>query len=370
MEQLGQAITTTASSVDGLIRSVSTLGKDNSLKQTMTYIDNLGRKYTERYKDGILEGITVADTGDLKEMQEQFSRITKDYEKLMRLRTELAKSPEGSKKESVLATQVAQQERLVDVNERYIESLRKTGEAERQVAKYRAKQAELQDKLRRDTASTETRDYEQEAVKAIKEQISLTEKLYKVKAMILQTEDEGEKAKLQGAEAVYTTQLAAQEQILQTIKAQHPELQNNAAVQKEESNLILKKAQAESQYGKEVEKNNEKVRQSESLLSKVADTAVRMATVWASNALRAFWTDGIKYASQYYDLMNEIRIVTGMSEGDADKLGQDYRRLAEEMKVSSTDIAKAAVEFWRQGVSDDKVATLAKDTTMYAKITG
>lgn len=40
------------------------------------------------------------------------------------------------------------------------------------------------------------------------------------------------------------------------------------------------------------------------------------------------------------------------------------------MKVSSTDIAKAAVEFWRQGVSDDKVATLAKDTTMYAKVTG
>lgn len=95
-----------------------------------------------------------------------------------------------------------------------------------------------------------------------------------------------------------------------------------------------------------------------------------MMTLWASQALTKFWQDGISYAQQYYDKMNEIRIVTGASESESLKLGESYRRIASEMKVSSTEVATAAVEFWRQGVGNDKVTALTQDTVMYAKVAG
>ena len=42
--------------------------------------------------------------------------------------------------------------------------------------------------------------------------------------------------------------------------------------------------------------------------------------------------------------------------------------MAKEMKVASTEIATAAVEFWRQGLDEDKVNQRLKATIQYAKI--
>lgn len=215
MKKLGQTINTTTTSVDGLVKSFTALGKDNSLKQTMTYIDNLGRTYTETFKDGILTGVSVADVGELKKTRDQFQQISKDYEKLIRLKTELAKATPGSQKEAELKNQVAHQESLVAANEKYIASLKKTNEVERQIAQYREKQHELQAKYAKDTASNTTRNYEQEALKAIKEQIKLTEKLAQVKKQIDKAEDASSTDRLTRAQSVYTAQLNAQQQVLQ-----------------------------------------------------------------------------------------------------------------------------------------------------------
>ena len=67
------------------------------------------------------------------------------------------------------------------------------------------------------------------------------------------------------------------------------------------------------------------------------------------------WQEATEYASTYYDKLNEIRIVTGMSESESLKLGENYRKMAKDMKVSSTDIVSAATEFWRQGLSQQDV---------------
>ena len=71
--------------------------------------------------------------------------------------------------------------------------------------------------------------------------------------------------------------------------------------------------------------------------------------------IETLWRNAIDYAHEYYDLLNEIRLVTGMSEDDSLTLGDRYRNIAEEMNVSSTDVAGAAVEFWRQGVSESEI---------------
>lgn len=103
-------------------------------------------------------------------------------------------------------------------------------------------------------------------------------------------------------------------------------------------------------------------------LDKIGTKLVEQTVTWTTNTLKNMFQDAISYASEYYDLMNEIRIVSGYSEEQAAKLSAEYRTLAKEMSVSSTDIAKAAVEFWRQGLDEDETNRRIKAATQYAKI--
>ena len=80
-----------------------------------------------------------------------------------------------------------------------------------------------------------------------------------------------------------------------------------------------------------------------------------VGTMVLMRGLRTLWQEATEYASTYYDKLNEIRIVTGMSESESLKLGENYRKMAKDMKVSSTDIVSAATEFWRQGLSQQDV---------------
>ena len=84
--------------------------------------------------------------------------------------------------------------------------------------------------------------------------------------------------------------------------------------------------------------------------------------------LRTIWRNATQYAQEYYDKLNEIRIITGRSEADVARLGQSYRALAKQMNVSSTEIATAAVEFWRQGLQEDEVNQRLYASIQYAKI--
>lgn len=78
-------------------------------------------------------------------------------------------------------------------------------------------------------------------------------------------------------------------------------------------------------------------------------------------------SDMVEYVSEYYDKMNEIRIITGSTEAEAQRLGETYRGLAESMSVSSLDMADAAIYFTRQGLSAEKIEQRLKSTTQYAK---
>lgn len=49
-------------------------------------------------------------------------------------------------------------------------------------------------------------------------------------------------------------------------------------------------------------------------------------------------------------------------------MGVGYQRLAKEMKVSATEIAIAATEFWRQGLPESEVNKRLTSTIQYAKI--
>lgn len=84
--------------------------------------------------------------------------------------------------------------------------------------------------------------------------------------------------------------------------------------------------------------------------------------------LKDQWSAAVDYASAYYDAMNEIRVVTGKSEQDAERIGASYRKLAKDMKVTSTELSQAAITFYRQGLSDGEVNKRLQAVTKYAKI--
>lgn len=95
-----------------------------------------------------------------------------------------------------------------------------------------------------------------------------------------------------------------------------------------------------------------------------------MATVYAAKKMRDFWQSAIDYAKVYYDQLNEIRIVTQMSEKQADEMGHHFRALAKDLKASSTEIVSGAAEFYRQGLPEDDVNKRLVNTVQYAKISG
>lgn len=124
----------------------------------------------------------------------------------------------------------------------------------------------------------------------------------------------------------------------------------------------------------ETEEQRKLIKNQEDYNRKIEDTTKRVmqwvASMVIMRGLSTLWKNATEYVSTYYDKMNEIRIVTMMTQEEADKLGESYRRMAEEMSVSSGEIATAAVEFWRQGLEESEVNARLKNATMYAKISG
>ena len=103
---------------------------------------------------------------------------------------------------------------------------------------------------------------------------------------------------------------------------------------------------------------------------KLMNQIVQMAkTMIVARALRSIWTNAISYATEYFDKLNEIQIVTMQTDSQIEALSQSYRNLAKELQISSTDIATAAVEFWRQGLDEEETMSRTKWASMYAKIT-
>ena len=126
---------------------------------------------------------------------------------------------------------------------------------------------------------------------------------------------------------------------------------NDSAREKEELQRLQKEAQEQQRY-------------LDNIAGKFAQTVGRFAL----NTLKNQWREAIDYTTQYYDALNEIRTVTMKTEDESNKMGENFRKMAKEMKVSSTEIASAAVTFYRQGLDDSAVNKRLEWVTKYAKV--
>ena len=100
---------------------------------------------------------------------------------------------------------------------------------------------------------------------------------------------------------------------------------------------------------------------------KAMQWSIVMGAIYGS--LRLF-KQGVTYVMELDNALNEIRIVTGMTQEQVEGLATSYGKLAEAMSVSTREIAKEAAELYRQGLAGQEVEDRMKAIIIYSKISG
>ena len=116
------------------------------------------------------------------------------------------------------------------------------------------------------------------------------------------------------------------------------------------------------------------MRTSNKLLNTMWISLKNVATYQISSMIFTGFITGIRNALDYVkDLdsaMNDIRIVTGMSKVEADKLAKSLNKMAKELKVGTTEMAQGMLIFQQQGDAMDLAMKKAEITTKAAKVAG
>ena len=235
--------------------------------------------------------------------------------------------------------------------ERALDRLASSKEKTQALAAIEEKRLELANKLSLSQSRNRTKESvtpEKEILDILTKQAQIKEEIFRIDKLSLSA-SEGEKASLGVRKSALEAEHNALEQTVQSIYQQNDGLRESEKVQNKINSNIQKEMSNRQTLQKLTAKQTQEERERIKTLDQIKRTLTSLVTVYAANAIKEFWKDSLDYAQKYYDKLNEIRIVTGMSESAADHLGEAYRNMASEMSVSSTEIAEAATEFWRQG---------------------
>jgi len=117
---------------------------------------------------------------------------------------------------------------------------------------------------------------------------------------------------------------------------------------------------------------NETVSASNTLGNDMAKNVGKML-IWSIAATAIYFPlrmmqSAVKYVNELDNALNEIRIVTNLSQPEVDKLAKSYNALGKAMSVSTKDIASTSVDLYRQGLSGTDVEDRMSAIIKYAKI--
>lgn len=357
--QMASGIRAASTQIQSLITMTQKLGKDGALTETRKGFDDLGRSITEVYKNGQLLHKTVRENSALSKdiqyanqlYQEQAEALTKIYA----LRTQCLKTQDGTPAAMDLDSQIADTGKLIDANNQLIALLdqqavsrskltRLSAEEAALGARYAAAQASQQERL--NAAKAEEQKYASSGLPELQRvhqaYKQLTSSYRQYIAAVKNGNQAGQAYWSQSAQAALA-EIASMEQKIGSLTMEE-------GVRKRTLDLIEQARNAEATHQKALNSINGGASQLNTTLDRMAGRLLQMAsTMLVLRGLSSLWQKATDFAQQYYDKLNEIRIVTGKSQAEVNKLGQQYRALAKTMSVSATEIAIAAVEFWRQG---------------------
>lgn len=284
--------------------------------------------------------------------------IVKVYQQLFDVRSKLAKLKDGDNEQRTKLT--AERDALAETLKAYRETTPEAvalAKATEDYAKAK-KKAEAAEAAKRDKDNTKDKAEQQ------KNYNNLLKRQYDIRKELQNLE--------RGLEtATNDTTRAAIQTRINTLKSDEENVSKDIADYEKSgiknSELKLK---YEKQLNDEKEKGNIKSRQEKDIQDQITNRILStLRSYIVMRGLRKIWSEAITYATEYFDKLNEIQIVTMQTDSQIDALSQSYRSLARELQISSTDIATAAVEFWRQGLDEEETMSRTKWASMYAKIT-
>src|SRR5690606_17930124 len=78
--------------------------------------------------------------------------------------------------------------------------------------------------------------------------------------------------------------------------------------------------------------------------------------------------NSIRIINELDSQLTQIAVVTNQTRKEVAGLAKEYNNLAKQMKVTTSEIASGAVEFYRQGLEQEEVMERLRTTTIYSKI--
>lgn len=115
-----------------------------------------------------------------------------------------------------------------------------------------------------------------------------------------------------------SAQSALQE--LQAIAQKIGSMNIEESIRKRILTLIEQAKNAEATHNKALSDHSGKVSELDKALDRVGSRILQMAaTMLVLRGLKSVWQEATRFAQEYYDLLNEIRIVSGKTEAEAAK---------------------------------------------------
>ncbi|MBP3647551.1 MAG: hypothetical protein J6K55_14130 [Clostridia bacterium] len=315
--------------ITALLTTTQKLAADGTLTETRKGYDSLGRSIVEVCKNGQLLNRTIKEDSSLELSIQKANKLYQEQagllKKLYALKTQRLKTDDGTLSAKNLDLQIASTNRLIDANKQLIKqmsrqavngtNLTKLAKEEAELkAKYTSAQLAQQDKL--NAAKKAEADKAASGVNELKQVQEAYSKLttaYKQYNAAVKNGNEAGQA--------YWSQSAQDAMVeIRSIEQKIGSLNIEEDTRKKIISLIEQAKNAEATHNKQVEDGNRGLNKMDQTLNSIGSRLLQMATTMlVLRGLQSIWSSAIDYAQQYYDQMNEIRIVSGKSQTEINR---------------------------------------------------
>ena len=248
----------------------------------------------------------------------------------------------------------------------YFDQLKNAGPQTQEISRFMELAAQAVAKYNTELANMKAKDDLQQHNAKIRE----LEQAYQQLSNAYQNYHKAFKADDQAGMASWQTQITATQQTFDNIKNIVTQMGLTEAEQNKINALILQASQLAAQNEAAERAVTEEKKRQQTVMNSINSAMNYLISRFILTGIRQLWRDAKSFAKEYYDTLNEIRVVTGKSQEEANALGESFRAMAAEMSVSATEIADAATLFYRQGLDDNQVTERMEATIQYAKVAG
>ena len=373
-QDMANGLKTADTQIKSLLSTTQKLNADGSLTETRKGYDELGRSITEVYKAGQLLNRSVSTdsalAADIKNANELYKEQLANIKKIYELKTRRLGVADGTAVAADIDRQIAETQQLMNANQQLIGMLDQEAVARSKLVGLTQEEAAAQQRYNSALAAQQDKTN----ANALKNGAGTAElkQLQEAYRQLTNAYRQYNLAVKSGNEVGQAYWSQRGEQLMQEINGIEEKIGSlniEESVRTRILDLINQARNAEAMHNQNVSGLNNTTSALGQTLDRISSRLLQMAaTMLVLRGLTSIWRNATGFAQQYYDKLNEIRIVTGKSQQQANQLGTSYRNLAKNMKVSATEVAVAAAEFWRQGLDEQQVNERLVATTQYAKI--